>query len=171
MFNLLVSGVAGAWEGAHLDMDLDRFNTYSGKSREIIDPDDPASLRQLDATVALVLDELGVEGPNAKVVRHGRLRNVARYGQVVSCQIELDPERPYLPREKIVDFQRHLDMHRLEQGRTHWAIKDGDFPPALLEAATLEPSADPDVPPGTEAPAETLVDGIAVYPKAHGWWR
>jgi hypothetical protein len=145
-------------------MDLDRFNTFSGKYGEIIDPGDPASLRQLNDTLALVLYELDVEGPNAKIVRHGRLRNVARYGQVVSCQIELDPERPYLPRAKIVEFARHLDMHRFEQSRTHWAIKDGDLPPALLEAATLEPAEDPDSFGEAEAPADTLVDGVAVLP-------
>lgn len=164
MFNLLVTGVAGAWEGAHLDMDLDRFNTFSGKSGEVIDPNDPASLGQLNGALALVFYELGVEGPNAKVVRHGRLRNVARYGQVISCQIDLDPERPYLPRQKIVEFARHLDMHRFEQGRTHWAVKDGDLPPALLEAATRQPAEKPVASGSAQASADRLVEGVAILP-------
>lgn len=165
MFNLIVSGVAAAWEGAHLDMDLDRFNTFSGRSGESIDPNDPASLRKLDGTVALVLYELGVEGLNAKIVRHGYLRNVARYGQVISFQIDLDPDRPYLPREKIVEFQRHLDMHLFEQGRTHWAIKDGDIPPALLEAATADISGESKASVEAALTAENLVGGIAVLPE------
>ena len=165
MFNLLVSGVAGTWEGTHLDMDLDRFNTYSGKHGKIVDADDPASLRQLNGAPVLVMYELGVEGPNADVVRHGRLRNVARYGKVVSCQIELDEQRPYLPREKIVEFQRHLDMDRFEQGRTHWAIKDGELPPVLLEAAFRAlPTLEPELVQAAVAP-ETYVDNIAVLAK------
>ncbi|HEY8161720.1 MAG TPA: caspase family protein [Methylocystis sp.] len=165
MFNLLVSGVVGAWEGVHLDMDLDRFNTYSGNFGRTVDPDDPASLRQLDGATALVMYEVGVEGPNAEVVRHGRLKNVVRYGQVVSCQIELDSERPYLPREKIVEFERHLGMHRFEQGRTHWAIKDGDLPPALFEAATQRLPGESPEPAEAPATLETIVDGIAVLPE------
>lgn len=167
MFNLLVSGVAGAWEGVHLDMDLDRFKEYSGKYGEIIDPYDPASLRQLNGAPALVMYEIGVDGPNAKIVRHGRLRNVARYGQVVSCQIELDADRPYLAREKIVEFARHLDMKPFEQGRTHWAIKDGDLPPALLESSfkTLDLANAPGA-EGAGTAREALVDGVAVLPEA-----
>jgi hypothetical protein len=163
MFNLLGSGVAGAWEGTHLDMDLDRFNTYSGRYGEIVDAADPASLRQLEGSQALVMYEVGVDGPNATIVRHGRLRNVAKYGQVVSCQIELDAERPYLPREKIVDFAKHLDMHRFEQGRTHWAIKDGDLPPALLATAMQELPATPA--PAAAESVGTLVGGLAVLPE------
>jgi hypothetical protein len=162
MFNLLVSGVAGAWEGAYLDMDLDRFNTYSGRYGETIDPNDPASLQQLAGTTALVMYELGVKGPNANVVRHGKLRNVARYGQVISCQIELDTERPFLPREKLLEFARHLDMDRFEQGRTHWAIKDGDLPPALMEANTPEPSAQSTASVETKASVSASVDGVAI---------
>lgn len=163
MFNLLVSGVAGTWESAHLDMDLDRFNTYSGKYGKSVDVDDPASLRQLNGAPALVMYELGVHGPNSDVVRHGRLRNVARYGKVVSCQIELDDERPYLPRDKIVDFQRHLDMDRSEQGHTHWAIKDGELPPALLDAAFKAlPTQETEPTQKTAATPETFIDDVAV---------
>ncbi len=165
MFNVIVSGVAGAWEGAHLDIDLDRFNTYSGKSGETIDPNDPESLRRLDGTTAMVLYEVGVEGPNAKVVRHGRLRNVARYGEVISFQIELDRERPYFPRSAIVTFQRHLAMHRSEQARTHWAIKDGDLPPALLATATQDLPRDSDVSAQEVEAAEPIVNGVTVLPK------
>ncbi|WP_426027241.1 caspase family protein [Brevundimonas sp. TWP2-3-4b2] len=162
MFNLLVSGVAGAWEGAHFDMDLDRFNTYSGKQGEIVDVDDPASLSQLNGAPVLAMYELGVEGPNADVVRHGRLKSVARYGKVVSCQIELDEERPYLLREKIVEFQRHLDMDRFEQGRTHWAIKDGELPPALLEAALKALPVPDDEPAQAAVVPETYFDDVAI---------
>lgn len=135
MFNLIVSGVAGAWEGAHLDMDLERFNTFSGSYEGLIDAADPASLRQLENSSALVFYEVGTVGPNAGVVRHGRLRNVARYGKVVSFELELDPDRPYLPREAIHDYERHLSMHGFEQGRKHWAIKDGELPPGLMALA------------------------------------
>ena len=165
MFNLLVSGVAGALEGAHIDMDLDRFNTYSGKRGAMVDAEDPESLRLLNGTPVLVMYELGVEGPNADVVRHGRLRGVARYGKVVSCQIELDEKQPYLPREKIVVFQRHLDMDRFEQGRTHWAIKDGELPPALLEAAFIALPTSQTEPAQAAAAPETYVDEVAVLAK------
>lgn len=162
MFNLLVSGVAGAWEGAHLDMDIDRFNTHSGKYGKIVRADDPSSLRQLNGAPALVMYELGVEGQNADFVRHGRLKNVARYGKVVSCQIELDEERPYLPRNKIVEFQRHLDMDGFEQRHTHWAIKDGELPPALLEAAFKAASNPENKPTQAAAPTAPFVDDVAV---------
>jgi hypothetical protein len=146
MFNLLVSGTAGAWEGEHLDMDVQRFNSFSGKMKEQISADDPAALRQLEGYPALVMYEVGVIGPNAEIVRHGRLANIARFGKVISFEFEADPVCPYLPREKILFFERHLDMDEFEQGHTHWAIKDGNLPPALLKLAFKElPLRTPDI--------------------------
>jgi hypothetical protein len=145
MFNLLVSGTAGAWESDDLKMPVDRFNSYSGKLAAKIDVDDPATLSQLDGIPSLVMYELGVLGRYSAVARYGRLRNVARYGQVVTFEFEPDPDIPFLPREKIVDFAAHLDMNRFEQNHRHWAIKDGPIPPALLKYGykTLAPrSAD-----------------------------
>ena len=145
MFNLLVSGTADAWEGDDLKMPVDRFNSYSGKLAAKIDVDDPESLSQLDGIPSLVMYELGVLGRYGAVARYGRLRNVARYGQVVTFEFEPDPDIPFLPREKLVDFAAHLDMNRFEQNHRHWAIKDGPIPPALLKHGykTLAPrSAD-----------------------------
>jgi hypothetical protein len=138
MFNLLVSGNGDWWEAPPLSTGLDRFKEYSGAEAAAIDVARPESLRQLEEVPTLLMYEVGASGPHARVVRHGRLRNIVRRGRELTFSFEPDADRAYLDRATVLSSADEIGMDQFEQHRTHWAIKDGDLPPALLETATAE---------------------------------
>lgn len=138
MFNLLVSGNGEWWETPPLSSGVDRFKEYSGVEAEAIDIARPETLRQLENVPTLLMYEVSAGGPNARVVRHGRLRNIVRRGGDLTFTFEPDPVRAYLDRALFLGFADQLGMQRFEQHRTHWAIKDGELPPGLLDGATAE---------------------------------
>jgi hypothetical protein len=156
MFNLLVAAHGEFWEGERLSMFVDRFKEYSGVEGDAVNLDQPDTLRRLEEVPTLLMYEVGTAGPNARLVRHGRIRNVARRGADLTFTFELDPERAYLDRGVILAFADQLGLHRFEQHRTHWAIKDGDLPSGLLEAAVAE------------RPQRTVAVVAAEYIKAKG---
>lgn len=114
---------------------MSRFKEYSGSEADAISLQDPASLRRLEEIPTLLMYEVGVGGPNARIVRHGRLRDIVRRGNEITFTFEPDPQRAFLNRGVILEFADQLGMHSFEQHRTHWAIKDGELPPGLLDSA------------------------------------
>ncbi|WP_140987161.1 caspase family protein [Asticcacaulis tiandongensis] len=138
MFNLIVHGAAGYLEQPDLDMLVERFDTYSGWEAESLDWGVPADLKRLEQIPTLLMYEIGVDGENAELVRHGRITNLARYGRNFSFEFVPDTDRPFLDRDSILQFETQLGMDRFEQARTHWAIKDGDIPPKLLARAKTD---------------------------------
>jgi hypothetical protein len=77
-------------------------------------------------------------GPNARLVRYGRVTTVSRRVSHLIFRFEPDSERGYLDRGVILAFAAQLGMHSFEDRRTHWAIKDGELPPGLLDTAVAE---------------------------------
>lgn len=138
MFNFLVSGRGEWWETPPLTAGVDRFKEYSGAASEGIDAARPETLRHLEEIPTLLMYEIGAGGPHARVVRHGRLRNIVRRGREFEFDFEPDPEQAYLDRQVVLSFAQQLGIEPFEQHRTHWAIKDGEIPPALLATATAE---------------------------------
>lgn len=135
MYNLLVSGNGEWWEGDHLSMSVNRFKEYSGAEADAITVDQPETLRRLEGLPALLMYEVGAGGPNARLVRHGQLRNIIRHMGEIRFTFEPDSARAYLDRSVILTFADQLGVHSFEQHRTHWAIKDGNLPPGLLATA------------------------------------
>jgi hypothetical protein len=78
VFNLLVSGYDKAWEAPSMSMTAARFKEYSGKGADAVSVDQADSLKALEDVPALLMYEVGTDGPNARVVRHGRLKNIIR---------------------------------------------------------------------------------------------
>lgn len=138
MFNLLVSGNRDWWERPPLKMFVERFKEYSDVEGDAISADNPESLGVLEALPTLLMYEVGVGGPNARLVRHGRLQNLRRRGGELVFDFTPDPQRAYVDRGIILEFSDQLGMHRFEQHRTHWAIKDGELPPGLFDTAVAE---------------------------------
>jgi hypothetical protein len=138
MFNLLVSGNGEWWETPPLTSGVDRFKEYSGAEGNAIDATRPETLRCLEEIPSFLMYEVGAGGPHARVVRHGRLRNIVRRGRELTFDFEPDPQHAYLDRQVVFTFAAQLGIEPFEQHRTHWAIKDGDLPSALLDTATAE---------------------------------
>ncbi|WP_444633872.1 hypothetical protein [Cupriavidus oxalaticus] len=138
MFNLLVSGNGEWWEEPPFSSSVDRFKEYSGVGGEAADAARPETLRPLEEIPTLLMYEVGAGGPHARIVRHGRLRNIVRRGRDLSFDFELDAVQPYLDQRVVLSFAEPLGIEAFEQHRTHWAIKDANIPPALLATATAQ---------------------------------
>jgi hypothetical protein len=139
MFSLLVHYNGIAWEQPNGSMSIGRFKEYSGSEADAISLADAASLVVLEDVPALLMYELQSDGPSPRLVRHGRLRDIKRVGNELAFRFEPDPQRGYLTRGLIEEYADQLNLHRAEQHRTHWAIKNGELPAALLAKATAEP--------------------------------
>ncbi|MDH1106686.1 terpene cyclase/mutase family protein [Pseudomonas otitidis] len=138
MFNLLVAGHSEMWETQPYSIGLGRFKEYSGNEAVAIDPARPESLRRLEDVPALLMYEVGAGGPHARVVRHGRIRNIVRRGSELTFAFEPDEHHAYLDRSHVLSVSDQLGMDQFEQHRTHWAVKDGDLPPDLIATGTPE---------------------------------
>ncbi len=90
MFNLLVSGNGEWWETPPLSTGVDRFKEYSGAVGDEVDLARPETLRRLEEIPTLLMYEVGAGGPHARVVRHGRLRNIVRRGRDLNFDFERD---------------------------------------------------------------------------------
>lgn len=143
MFNLLVAGHSEMWETQPYSIGLGRFKEYSGHEAVAIDPARPESLRRLEDVPALLMYEVGAGGPHARVVRHGRIRNIVRRGSELTFAFEPDEHHAYLDRSQVLSVSDQLGMDQFEQHRTHWAVKDGDLPPDLIATGTPERVARP----------------------------
>ncbi|WP_413989803.1 hypothetical protein ACMDCR_28270 [Labrys okinawensis] len=138
MFNLLVSGNGEWWENPPYTSTIDRFKEYSGAEAEAIDLARPETLRRLEEVPALLMYEVGAGGPHARVVRHGRIRNIVRRGHELAFTFEPDPEHAYLDRAEVLRTADQLGIAQFEQHRTHWAIKDGEIPAELIATGAAE---------------------------------
>ncbi|NLS07866.1 hypothetical protein HGP14_32040 [Rhizobium sp. P32RR-XVIII] len=117
---------------------MDRFKEYSDAGAAAFDLAQPETLRQLEGIPTLLMYEVGAGGPHARVVRHGQLRNIVRRGRDINFEFEPDPDHAYLDRGLVLAMADQLGIGQFEQHRTHWAIKDGVLPLALLETGTAE---------------------------------
>lgn len=138
MFNLLVAGHSEMWETQPYSIGLGRFKEYSGHEAAAIDPASPESLRRLEEVPALLMYEVGAGGPHARVVRHGRIRNIVRRGSELTFAFEPDDHHAYLERSQVLSVSDQLGMDQFEQHRTHWAVKDGNLPADLIATGTSE---------------------------------
>src|SRR4051812_1133404 len=156
MFNLLVSGNGEAWEEPPLFMGLSRFKEYSGSEADAITVAQPETLQRLEEVPTLLMYEVGAHGPNPKLVRHGKLRQIVRRGPDLTFEFFPDAQRGFLTLGSVLEFADALGIHHFEQHRTHWAVKDGDLPPELLEKAVPTP------------PERTLAIIVQEYAEARG---
>lgn len=173
MFNLLVAGHSEMWETQPYSIGLGRFKEYSGREAAAINPADPESLRRLEEVPALLMYEVGAGGPHARVVRHGRIRNIVRRGNELTFDFEPDDGHAYLERSRVLSVSDQLGMDQFEQHRTHWAVKDGNLPADLIATGTPERAARPVTVVAAEyteakrerprVPAE-LADELAAFP-------
>lgn len=131
MFSLIVSYNPTAWETDQLmRMEADRFKERSdGREAKSIHRTKPETLDLLDGTPALLMYENGSEAEHKDTVRYGLLRGVTLAGGDITFRFEQEGQ---FPREVVREFGDRLGIHAFEYNRTHWAIKDGAIPSAML---------------------------------------
>lgn len=136
MFSILVHGNDEAWETDQLlRMDKARFKEHSDAESETIRCDQPETLKSLESVPTLLMYELGC--PHANTVRYGFLRNI----RVVREELVFTfAEEGVFDRSTVKEFATRLGLKDWENGRTHWAIKDGGIPGSMM--TRLRPSYD-----------------------------
>lgn len=131
MFSILISSNGTSWETDQLmRSDTDRFKEYSGNEAKAVSLEDSASLKLLEkAPVLLMYESATTDGPNPDLVRYGVVRDIRVSGHEIVFRFE---EQGHLSRPDIAEFADRLGIGKWEMNRTHWAIKDGGIPSALL---------------------------------------
>lgn len=133
MFSVIVASDPTAWETDQLmRMFAERFNTkaFSGAEAAGISLEQPATLQALEGSKALLMYETGTIGQNADLVRYGVVRDIKPAGNIVTFRFT---EEGRFPRDIVLEFGRRLGIQaNTEYGHTHWALKDGHLPSAML---------------------------------------
>lgn len=141
MLNLLISGDPTAWESQTCRIDASRFGEYHADGAKPLSLSNVETMRMLESLPTLLVYESAIDGENAHLVRHGTITGLHRDGRDLVFQFTLDPEHGYFPRSLLEKFTSELDLHRFEHYRTHWSVKQGNIPDALLAQASPQPPA------------------------------
>ena len=140
MFNVLVQFNDTAWETDQLmrmDAAGDRFKTHCGGESDGISSKKPGTLKKLEGIDTLLVYEDGSASPSVNIVRYGRLTEVKLVGEELVFKFK---EEGKFSKSVVKEFSDRLDITPWEFNRTHWAIKDGGIPTAMM--AKMKPSYD-----------------------------
>ena len=131
MFNVLVTYNSTAWETDQLmRMESDRFKEYSGgPEADTVSLAKPATLKLLEGIPSLLFYEDGATGPTAPIVRYGTLAGIRQADGEVVFRFN---EEGRFSRSVLQEFAGRLDIARFEMNRTHWAVKEGGIPTAMI---------------------------------------
>lgn len=130
MFNILTSYNATAWETDQLmRMEAGRFGEYSGAEAEGIVVTNSLTLKPLEEIDTLLMYEEHSKSINVDIVRYGRLHEVKLVDSELVFKFE---EKGRFSRAIVQEFADRLGIKEWEFNRTHWAVKDGGIPQAML---------------------------------------
>jgi hypothetical protein len=136
MFNLIVANNATAWETDQLmRMDKDRFGEYSGKEAEKMETKSPETLQVLENCPTFLMYEAGSQAVNRDMIRYGKVSNITVVGKEITFRFR---QEGTFTRVEMQEFGDRLGIGKFEWNRTHWAVKDGGVPSAML--TQLNPS-------------------------------
>jgi hypothetical protein len=131
MFSLIISNNPTAWETDQLmRMEAARFKEYSdGPEAKKVSINKPRTLKSLERVPALLMYEQGSEAQNRGTVLYGYLREIRISGKDLIFRFA---QEGTLTRKVVREFGDRLGIHDWEYNRTHWAIKDGGIPSAMM---------------------------------------
>jgi len=135
MYNLLVSGNHETWNGKPWELEKGRIGEHTvdalmkhfGKLEE-------ERVRELMTYPCIFAYETAVKKP----ARVGWLTRVRHRQREALIEYEFDDAVRSIPPQRILDIQWDLDIDDWEMNRTHWALKDVDLMPVLLEAGLVD---------------------------------
>jgi hypothetical protein len=133
MFNFIVTGCEGAWDGNPYELDLDRLGEYTNhaiaeKYKKLTD----AAISELLSFHSLFAYEQ-VCNLDAQV---GFVKQIKRRSSQILIEYEFNSDLPTIPTSELIKLCWELDIEikKLEMFRTHWAIKDVNLLQVLVEA-------------------------------------
>jgi hypothetical protein len=147
MYNLFVSGNEEAWNGQTWEIEIGRslreFTAapLTGKYGRL-DDDAVAALKSFPSVFAY-------ERGNNQPARIGWITRVRHRVTSARVEYELDNALPAILPARLLDLQWDLDLTDWEMNRTHWALKDVDLFPVLVEAGIIDAATLRAQPPGS----------------------
>jgi len=131
MYNVIIEFDSTAWETDQLmRMKSERFKEYSGgPESDRVDVSKPASLKLLEGIPTLLFYEAGSKGTAASIIRYGIVNSVHCTEGEITFRFN---EEGRFTRAVLDEFASRLDIGRFETNRTHWAVKEGGIPSAMI---------------------------------------
>jgi hypothetical protein len=133
MFNFIVTGYDGAWNGKPFELDLDRLGEHTNyaiaeKYKKLTD----AVISELLSFLSLFAYEQGCN-LDAQV---GIIKQIKRRSSQILIEYEFNPYLSTIPTSELIKLRWQLDIEikNLEMFRTHWAIKDVNLLQVLVNA-------------------------------------
>jgi hypothetical protein len=122
MLNLLVSFDPESWDSGHYKLEKSRFCEYTRqdiRERYLDSHNNEGKKKDL-----LSYPSLFVVENEERASRIGTILEMNEDGKNISIKFAFDSNFPPIPKGKIKELMRHLDIEKWELSRTHWAIKD-----------------------------------------------
>jgi hypothetical protein len=162
MYNLLVSGNPEAWDGSPWDMEMGRVlheheftaAPLSQKYRSLND----AAVEALLSFPAL----FAYETSNKQPARIGCITRIRHRGNSVRVEYAIEPNLSPIAPDRLLALQLDLNVSDWEMNRTHWALKDVDLLPVLIEAGVVDPAAMGAQPADSPLAAPGLGQGVDI---------
>jgi hypothetical protein len=135
VYNLIVIGQAGAWNGRPYDLEKSRA-VREHTEAEVIEKYknlDAAAIGELQSFPTLFAYEQGHKAD----ARLGFLKRIGVRSGSVRFEYEFYPDLPPIPASKLTELTWELDIDKWEMNRTHWAVKAVDLLPVLIEAGLI----------------------------------
>jgi hypothetical protein len=163
MYNLVVSGLAEAWETVSFELERSRV------VREHTDETISKRFTTLDGAAVTLLKTLptifAYEKGLKSDARIGIITEIRARGYKVRFKWKFIPDLPPLPYPIFDDLAWELEIDETEMYRTHWAVKAVDLPSVLVDANLLTEVQVRRLPHGRAAASSTTVaDRLVVTP-------
>lgn len=135
MYNLFITAQAGQWGKSACEYELGRAvreytdDVISEKYKAL----DKAAIAELMTFPCLFAYEQGVSGS----ARIGWLTAIKTRSRVVRVEYQLEENLPPISAAKVKELKLELDIGDWEMTRTHWAVKDIDLLPVLIDAGII----------------------------------
>ncbi len=134
MYNLIVAGQVGAWDGRPYRFEMSRIGEFTDDAiAEKYKALDQAAITELQSLPTLFAFE---HGHNADA-RVGFIQRVTRRSGQVRIEYDFYSGLPAIPASQLAALAWELDIAKYEMNRTHWAIKAVDLLPVLVEAGLI----------------------------------
>lgn len=135
MYNLFVTAKAGQWDKSAYEYELGRaVREFTDDAiSEKYNVFDKAAIAALMFFPCLFSYEQGVTGS----ARIGWLTGIKKRARAVRVEYELEENLPRISGAKVKKLMWELDIGNWELTRTHWAVKDIDLLPVLMEAGII----------------------------------
>ena len=139
MYNLFVTSSGGSWDETPYEYDLSRsIREYTDDGLKAkYGSFNAAAVKELMSFPCLFAYETGNDEP----ARIGWLTRIQTRDNLTRIVYQLEPSLPPIPHETLDKLGWDLEISSGELYRTHWALKDADLIPVLMDAGAIPSDA------------------------------